>query len=158
MSKEMYDDILKVVYEFGKGMEKKPSTYIGKDEESLRDQFLLLLETRYEGTTATGETFNRNGKTDIILKYAKDNSNLFIAECKIWKGAEEFQKAIFQLFDNYLTWRDSKSGTSFIHQEQGFHKSVANYTYKYSSASIFCQRRRKTGRKFFQLCFPFAAR
>jgi hypothetical protein len=108
MSMEMYNDILKVIYDLGKSMEKKPSTYQNKDEEALRDQILLFLETRYEGTTATGETFNRGGKTDIILKYANDNSNLFVAECKFWHGASEFLKAISQLFDRYLTWRDSK--------------------------------------------------
>lgn len=108
MAKEMYDDILKVIYDLGKSMEKKPSTYRDKDEEGIRDQFLLVLETRYESTTASGETFNRGGKTDIILKYAKDGSNLFVAECKFWHGASEFHKAISQLFDRYLTWRDSK--------------------------------------------------
>ena len=105
----MYDDILKVIYDLGKSMEKKPSTYKDKDEEGIRDQFLLVLETRYDSTTATGETFNRGGKTDIILKYAKDSSNLFVAECKFWQGTSEFHKAISQLFDRYLTWRDSKT-------------------------------------------------
>lgn len=107
MSKDMYDNILKVIYESGKSMEKKPSLYQNKDEEGLRDQFLFVLETRYEGTTATGETFNRNGKTDIILKYSPDASNLFVAECKFWHGSSEFLKAISQLL-GYLTWRDSK--------------------------------------------------
>jgi len=108
MSKEMYDDVLRVIYDAGKSMEKKPALYQNKDEEALRDQFLFILETRYEGTTATGETFNRSGKTDILLKYAKDGSNLFVAECKFWHGASEFHEAINQLFDKYLTWRDSK--------------------------------------------------
>ena len=108
MSKVMYDDILKVIYDSGKSMEKKPALYKGKDEEGLRDQFLFVLETRYEATTASGETFNRSGKTDIILKYANDASNLFVAECKFWHGGSEFLKAISQLFDRYLTWRDSK--------------------------------------------------
>jgi hypothetical protein len=109
MAKEMYDDILKVIYDFGKSMEKRPSTYKDKDEEGIRDQFLLVLETRYDSTTATGETFNKDGKTDIILKYAKDGSNLFVAECKFWHGASEYHRAISQLFDRYLTWRDSKT-------------------------------------------------
>lgn len=108
MSREMYNDVLKVIFDAGKSMETKPALYQGKDEEGLRDQFIFLLETRYEGTTATGETFNRGGKTDIILKYAPDGSNLFVAECKFWHGSAEFLKAISQLFDRYLTWRDSK--------------------------------------------------
>lgn len=107
MDQEMYNEILTAINQFGKNMEKKPSLYIGKDEEGLRDQFVLILETKYEGYSATGETFNRNGKTDIILKYAGDGSNLFVAECKFWTGPAGFQKAIDQLL-GYLTWRDSK--------------------------------------------------
>jgi hypothetical protein len=109
LSKAMYDDILKVIYDSGKGMERKPSLYKGKDEEALRDQFLFVLENRYDSTTVGSETFNRGGKTDIIIKHAQDGSNLFVAECKVWYGASEFQEAISQLFDRYLTWRDSKA-------------------------------------------------
>ena len=108
MNADVYNDILKIVFQTGKAMEKKPSLYQDKDEEALRDHFLAFLETRYDGTTATGETFNKGGKTDILLKY-QDGTNLFVAECKFWHGASEFQKAINQLFDRYLTWRDSKT-------------------------------------------------
>lgn len=124
MAKEMYDDILKVIYDFGKNMEKKPSTYKGKDEEGIRDQFLLILETRYEGIIGSGETFNRGGKTDIILKYAKDGSNLFVAECKFWRGATEFHNGISQLFDRYLTWRDSKVALMIFVTNKDFTKII----------------------------------
>lgn len=125
MSHEMYNDVIKVIYDSGKSMEKKPALYIGKDEEGLRDQFLFVLETRYEGTTATGETFNRGGKADIILKFADDGSNLFIAECKFWHGSSEFLKAISQLFDRYLTWRDSKVAIIIFSKNKDF-SSVLN--------------------------------
>ena len=120
MAQEMYDDILKVVYDFGKSMEKKPALYTSKDEEGLRDQFLVLLETRYDSTTATGETFNKSGKTDIILKYSEDSTNLFVAECKVWHGKSELLKAISQLFDRYLTWRDSKAAVILFVQNKEF--------------------------------------
>jgi len=71
MSTEMYNDVLKVIYDSGKNMEKKTALYKGKDEEGLRDQFLFVLETRYEGTTATGETFNRSGKNRHNSKICK---------------------------------------------------------------------------------------
>ena len=125
MTLEMYYDTLKVIYDFGKSMEKKPSTYEGKDEEGIRDLFLLILETRYDGTTATGETFNKDGKTDIILKYANDGSNLFVAECKLWHGASEFHKAISQLFDKYLTWRDSKTALLLFVTNRDFTNVIA---------------------------------
>jgi len=122
MSQTMYVDILKVIYNAGKSMEKKPALYINKDEEGLRDQFLFILETRYEGITATGETFNKRGKTDIILKYSPDGTNLFVAECKFWRGASEFHEAINQLFDKYLTWRDSKVALIIFVQNKDFTK------------------------------------
>jgi len=120
MNPEMYYDVLKVIYEAGKGMEKKPTLYQGKDEEGLRDQFLFVLETRYDGVTAAGETFNRIGKTDILLKYSRDNSNLFVAECKFWRGESEYHNAINQLFERYLTWRDSKVALIIFVKNQGF--------------------------------------
>lgn len=113
MADKMYNDVLNIIYQVGKSWEKKPSVYQGKDEEELRDLLLKFLETRYEGTTATGETFNRNGKTDILLKYV-DGTNLFIGKCKFWHGASGFSKAINQLFDKYLTWRDSKVALIFF--------------------------------------------
>jgi hypothetical protein len=119
MSDEMYEDVLKVLSQVGRGMERKPSLYRGKEEEDLRDQFLLFLETRYAATTGTGETFNKAGKTDILLKF-EDGTNLFVAECKWWRGEAEFHAAIKQLFDRYLTWRDSKAALLLFVKNRNF--------------------------------------
>lgn len=61
----------------------------------------------FESGTATAETFNKEGKTDILLK-AADRTNVFVAECAIWSGKSDFQDKIDQLF-GYLTWTDSKA-------------------------------------------------
>lgn len=114
MADEMYQDILKTMYQCGQSMERKPSLYIGKDEEALRDVFVCQLETRYDSVTATGETFNLGGKTDICLKHAETGTNLFIAECKFWHGTKAFHDAINQLFDRYLTVRDTKVALVFF--------------------------------------------
>jgi hypothetical protein len=53
----------------------------------------------------TGETFNAAGKTDILIR--ADNKNVFVAECKFWRGSKAFTESIDQLL-GYLTWRDSK--------------------------------------------------
>jgi len=145
MAKKMYSDILKVIYDAGKSMEKKPALYKGKDEEGLRDQFLFILETRYESVTATGETFNKKGKTDIILKYSEDNSNVFVAECKFWKGANEFSKAINQLFDRYLTWRDSKVALIFFVTSMDFSKIVQTADEQCEKHEYFVSRNGKNG-------------
>lgn len=153
MSKEMYDDILKVIYDLGKSMEKKPSTYKDKDEEGIRDQFLLVLETRYDSTTATGETFNRGGKTDIILKYAKDASNLFVAECKFWHGPSEFLKAISQLFDRYLTWRDSKVALMLFVTNKDFTNVLETIKKEIQSHPYFLKSNGKRGETSFSFHF-----
>lgn len=56
--------------------------------------------------SATGETFNKKGKTDILLRHAGNNA--FVGECKFWKGEKSFLSTIDQLL-GYLTWRDSKT-------------------------------------------------
>ncbi len=102
---EDYREILRTIYEFGKQLERTPSVYKGKDEEVLRDHLLLVLEPNFTWS-ATGESLNGQGKTDILLRH--EGSNLFIAECKWWSGQKGFTAAIDQL-RSYLTWRDSKA-------------------------------------------------
>ncbi|WP_183556461.1 hypothetical protein [Mucilaginibacter sp. SP1R1] len=116
---KVYEDIKQVIYNVGKAVERKPSLYLKKHEEDLRDIFLLFLETRYDSTTGVGEAFNKIGKTDILLKYAKDGSNLFVAECKFWKGQKKMLEAIDQLL-GYLTHRDSKTAIMVFVDQKDF--------------------------------------
>ena len=74
-------------------------------EEDLRNVFLILLQTHFEGS-ATGETFNKKGKTDILLKHGSEIA--FIGECKVWRGSKKYEEGVDQLLGN-LTWRDSKA-------------------------------------------------
>lgn len=120
MSNEMYEDIIAEIYKCGQSIERKPLLYIGKDEESLRDMLLLRLECRYDNVTATGETFNYGGKTDICLKDAVSGANLFIAECKFWHGTKAMHNAINQLFERYLTIRDTKVALIFFVKGDNF--------------------------------------
>ncbi len=100
-----YVAILRLIHDVGKEFERLPSLYAGKEEEHLRDHYLMMLEPNFEGS-ATGETFNKTGKTDILLRH--EGSNVFIAECKFWHGQKAFLDTITQLL-GYLTWRDSKA-------------------------------------------------
>jgi len=100
-----YQAILKIISDVGTQFERMPSTYKDKSEEDIRDHFLLFLEPNFEGS-ATGETFNKAGKTDILLRH--ESKNVFIAECKFWRGAKAYLSTLTQLI-GYLTWRDSKA-------------------------------------------------
>lgn len=105
LSGSVYEQILRVIFDTGRSMERLPSVYRGKQEEDLRDFLIMQLEPRFEGET-TGETFNKGGKTDILVRHHKEN--VFVAECKFWHGQKQYLDAIGQL-QNYLTWRDSKT-------------------------------------------------
>lgn len=106
LSDDDYIEILKLINDIGKNFETKYSSFKEMGEEQLRDHILLTIDPNFTLGSATGETFNKNGKTDICLKY--DSTNVFIAECKFWKGEKEYLKTIDQLL-GYLTWRDSKA-------------------------------------------------
>ena len=87
-------------------MEQYPETVRNQNEECIRALFLAQLNATFTSLATTGESFNHNGKTDIMIKH--NGSIIFIAECKIWKGEKAFLEAINQLL-SYLTWRDSKT-------------------------------------------------
>jgi hypothetical protein len=70
----------------------------------------LQLEPRFE-YSSTGETFNKSGKTDILVRHQK--SNIFVAECKFWGGAKKHFETIDQIL-SYLTWRDSKTAIVYF--------------------------------------------
>ena len=101
-----YHEILKIINDVGKNFERLPSTYSGKKEEDLRDHILMVLDPNFEYGNASGETFNKSGKTDIQLRH--DSSVVFVAECKFWSGEKGFLETLDQLL-GYLTWRDSKT-------------------------------------------------
>ncbi|MDP3874569.1 MAG: hypothetical protein Q8Q80_18060 [Methyloversatilis sp.] len=102
---EIYEQALKIVQDMTYVMERSPEAFKLMDEEALRQHFLVQLNGQFEGK-ATGETFNMGGKTDILLR--EGDRNVFIAECKFWKGPKAFGEAIDQLL-GYATWRDGKT-------------------------------------------------
>jgi hypothetical protein len=116
IDESIYKDILKLINDIGKEFERLPSTYADKDEETLRDHIVLMLEPNFEGTT-TGETFNKTGKTDILIRH--EGSNLFVAECKFWTGEKAYLDTIEQLL-GYLTWRDSKTAIILFVRNKDF--------------------------------------
>jgi hypothetical protein len=104
ISEEDYETILSTMHHMSLVMERSPGPFVDMDEEGIRTHFLVQLNGLYEGA-ATGETFNANGKTDILIRV--QDENVFIAECKFWKGPDGMTKALDQLM-GYLTWRDTK--------------------------------------------------
>ena len=105
LSNSEYDYILTIIDRLSQNIERSPSTFVSMGEEQIRDLILVSLNGHYKGD-ATGETFNGHGKTDILIR--ADERNVFIAECKFWKGQKSLYASIEQIL-RYLTWRDTKA-------------------------------------------------
>lgn len=111
-----YEHILSVISSMVQVMERSPQAFKGMEEEHLRQHFLMQLNGHYEGQ-ATGETFNFEGKTDILIR--SGGKNIFIAECKFWKGPDSVMKAVDQLL-GYTSWRDTKTALLVFNRDRNF--------------------------------------
>jgi hypothetical protein len=105
-----YEHIVTVVRAWGRAIERTPAPYREAEEETLRDALLPMLNSHYEGG-ATGETFNLNGKIDVLIRV--EDRTVFIGECKWWSGPKALGEALDQLF-SYATWRDTKLALLFF--------------------------------------------
>lgn len=111
---EEYEFILEVIHRVVVGIERSPQTFVRMGEEDLRNIILVHLNGHYKGS-ATGETFNVGGKTDILIRY--EGKNVFIAECKFWSGPKELLEAIDQVL-GYVGWRDTKTAVIVFNRNQ----------------------------------------
>jgi hypothetical protein len=100
-----YEQALEVLRNARNALERTPSMTKNLSEEKIRDLLLVFLNAQFEGAAA-GEVFNGAGKTDILIRAG--DRNVFIAECKIWKGPKTIRDALDQLL-SYLVWRDTKA-------------------------------------------------
>lgn len=116
-----YEHILGVMQSMTQVMELSPSAFHDVDEEALRSHFLVQLNGHYQGQ-ATGETFNYEGKTDILIR--SEGRNIFIAECKFWAGPKKLSETIDQLL-GYSSWRDTKTSVVVFNRNRDFSKVLA---------------------------------
>jgi hypothetical protein len=120
LEEAQHQHILSVIEGMVNVVELSPRTFHDIDEEALRTHFLVQLNGHYEGG-ATGETFNYEGKTDVLIR--SEGRNIFIAECKFWGWPAKFIETIDQLL-GYLSWRDSKAAILLFNRNKDFSKVV----------------------------------
>ena len=121
LDEKEYEHILSIIRSMVHVMERSPKAFAHMGEEDLRSHFLVQLNGQYQGR-ATGETFNYEGKTDILIR--EGDRNVFIAECKIWKGEADLLKAIDQIL-GYLHWRDTKAALLVFNRNKAFSDVLA---------------------------------
>jgi hypothetical protein len=115
-----YEQILSTISNMVMVIERSPSEFHNIKEEGLRSHFLVQLNGQYEGQ-ATGETFNAQGKTDILIR--QNDKNIFIAECKFWRGEKVLLETITQLL-SYASWRDTKTAILIFNRNKNFSEVV----------------------------------
>ena len=114
LSHSDYEEILRIMKNMALVMERSPRAFADMEEEMLRWHFLVQLNGAYEGQ-ATGETFNFKGKTDVLIRV--DDRNVFIAECKFWKGEKAFLETIDQLVVSItVERRNTRQGHTLVGQ------------------------------------------
>lgn len=151
VNENIYKSILKHIYILSKDYERHESAYRGRQEEDLRDLIVSSLNSVFIGTNSSGETFNRTGKTDIITK-APDNSNIFIAECKIWRGEKMFLEAIDQLL-GYVTWRDTKTALILFVKNSGIVEIIDKAKSTIAQHPCYVNYKTQTGESSFSYIF-----
>lgn len=145
-----YNEILRLINDVGKNFERMPSVYKGKGEEDLRDHIVMVLDPNFEYGSAAGETFNKTGKTDILLRF--DSSVIFIAECKFWTGEKGYLKTITQLL-NYLTWRDTKASVIIFSKQKDFSSVISKVAETTSSHPNYLRFVSKSDENWFNYIF-----
>lgn len=154
MGQAMYDDIIQTINRAMKGFEQKKGLYSAMGEEEIRDYLISHLEGRYTSTTATREALNKSGKTDVLIKH-EDQTNLFVAECKFWSGQAGFAATINQLFNLYLTWRDSKAAVIIFVDNINFTPVLATIKATITSHPYFVRYVKDTDLSSFSYIFHF---
>jgi hypothetical protein len=119
-----YQHILNVIDNMTLVMERSPTAFAEMGEENIRQHYLVQLNGHFEGA-ATGETFNHQGKTDILIR--AEGKNIFIAECKFWRGEKQFVGTVDQIL-SYLSWRDTKAAIILFNRNKGFSQVLAKIT------------------------------
>lgn len=149
LANEDYEEILRIIQNMVQVMELSPHVFHDMGEEDLRSHFLVQLNGAFKGQ-ATGETFNFQGKTDILIRV--EGKNVFIAECKFWKGEKIFLGTLDQLL-SYLSWRDTKAAVLVFNRNADFSAVLAKIGETAPKHPLFKRDRGKSGESVFRYVF-----
>lgn len=145
ISEIAYFQVIDYMLKLGAGLETFRQLSEKMDEERYRDYFVAYLDTLSNAHTATGETFHGSGKSDILFRN-QQKEVLLVAECKLWTGKEAVTKAIDQLFNRYISWRDGKAALMIFNtKNKNFTKimETAVETFKIHPLFVSFQGQRK---------------
>jgi len=144
-----YEHILGVLQNMVQVMERSPLAFERMGEEDIRSHFLVQLNGHFEGQ-ATGETFNYEGKTDILVR--SEGRNIFIGECKFWSGPKKLAETIDQVL-GYASWRDTKVAIIIFNRNKEFSRVLAAIPDAVKSHSCFKRELKNSSETEFRYSF-----
>lgn len=144
-----YEHVLGVLQNMVAVMERSPSAFETMDEESIRSHFLVQLNGHYDGQ-ATGETFNYEGKTDILVW--SEGKNIFIGECKFWSGPKMLTETIDQVL-GYTSWRDTKVAVIIFNRNKDFSRVLTSIQEATKAHPNFKRELPGSSETVFRYCF-----
>lgn len=145
-----YYGVLQYMHDIGKEFERTPDTYKAFGEEGFRDNMIHYLEVSFEGS-ATGETFNKIGKADILVRYK--GKDVLVAECKCWRGKKYYKDAITQLITRYLPWEDTGAAVVVFVRTQDFTSALQAVEEVTPCHQCFLRSEGKEAERWFSYCF-----
>lgn len=116
-----FEKIIRIMRSAKIQMQRTPKSFSDLNEETLRDKIMTMLAPSIN-VKVTGETFNKKGKTDILIPTI-DGFNDFIFELKFWKGIKSLERTIEQLF-GYLSYHNNRCGIILFSRNKEFGKIV----------------------------------
>jgi len=137
ISERAYFQIIDYILVLGKNLEAFKALNERFDEERYRDYFIPFLNSVSAQYSAKGEVFNKKGKTDILV-FDNNGNNIFIAECKLWKGEAYLLSAVQQLLENYVNWRDEKTAIIIFNRDVQNFSNVIDVATKAISSHPLC--------------------
>ena len=151
---QLYDDILTTIFNSGRNIESSPKEIRSLDEESLRHILIHAVNAKYSNV-AEAEAYNKGGKTDILVRI--NGEKILIAECKIWHGEDGLAKALDQLLQRYVTWRDTKLALLIFSRNQKFSDVVQKISQEIKHHQYFVREENSDSEKAwfrFAVCHP----
>ena len=143
--------VLQVLRYMANNIERNPHAFRLLGEEDIRGHFLGYLNGHYGGQ-AHGESFNAAGKTDLLIRV--NDKNVFIVECKFWRGP----KSLLQTFDqllSYLTWHDTQAALLIFHRGKNFSNVLAKIVANIPKHKHFSSELEQVGETTFQHYFRY---
>lgn len=127
--------IVDVVDRSGRGFEIAPSEFVKLREEGLRHILAGYLNAVFEGTDATGETFVKNGKPDLVIQ--RNGQMVLVGECKFWDGQQLYLDTLESQLTRYLLWRHSVALLITFSRTASFSKTIEMAKQAATSAESF---------------------